>query len=65
MTHYFEQMTRTYTLTVSVKVAKVNDPKNEEDMNQLCDWIIKAVRKATDGIDGGTNRLSVDVQRNV
>lgn len=63
MIHYAGKVTRTFKVVVSVAVDKSEDPKHQKELDQLCNWIFEPLKKSVDTMDGGLNRLSVDVRR--
>lgn len=63
MPYYLGKKTRTYNVTISVAVDNPDKPEHEKSLDEICDWLFGSMKSFVNRIDGGTGRLTVDVQR--
>ncbi len=58
-----EKVTRKFLVTVSVVVDDANNPEYKKQMDEVEAWLFNPMKRAASSLDAGSNRLSVDVQR--
>lgn len=58
-----EKITRKFLVTVSVVVDNASNPEYEKHMNEVETLLFEPLKRAASSLDAGSNRLSVDVQR--